>query len=299
MPVYRVVDWDRNFENNRTRELKRLDWVPFPNKHDGDGYTELLDHEDGAAHYGAWCAIVQVASKCDPRGTLLRDGARPHDARSLARMTRIDEGIMSEAIIRLVTTVKWLEVVADPPVTTTSQGGAGLSQGGAGKRLGNGSEGNGREANGTEGNLTGDRKPLGNLESIRKDLSPPSPLDSGAGEGEQTPLDLSGVDWDRVIVMAEKVAARIPPLSSDDRRFWLKYAVLAEHRFSEHWLMDSVEAVLQAKETRKTRQAHLMAVVKSKALDDGIDQATWKAVLKRIEIPDHVWKDVGVLEVKA
>jgi hypothetical protein len=34
---------------------------------DGDGYTELVDHDDGAAHLGAWCAIVQIASKCDPR----------------------------------------------------------------------------------------------------------------------------------------------------------------------------------------------------------------------------------------
>jgi hypothetical protein len=68
--MLRIVDWELHFENNRTKELKRLTWVPFPNRHDGDGYTELLDHPDGAAHYGAWCAMVQVASKCDPRGTL-------------------------------------------------------------------------------------------------------------------------------------------------------------------------------------------------------------------------------------
>lgn len=114
--MLRVRDWAKYFENNRTRELKCMSWVPLPNSHDGDGYTELLDHPNGAAHFGAWVAIVQVASKCDLRGSLLRDGARPHDARSLARMTRIPLAIMDEAIQRLVNDVGWLEVVPDPPI---------------------------------------------------------------------------------------------------------------------------------------------------------------------------------------
>src|SRR5687767_7543220 len=109
--MLRIVDWDKHFENNRTKELKKLSWVPFPNKHDGDGFTELLDHPNGAAHYGAWCAIVQVASKCDPRGTLSRDGARPHDVASLSRITRIPEPVLTEAIQRLINPIGWLEVV--------------------------------------------------------------------------------------------------------------------------------------------------------------------------------------------
>lgn len=108
-PVYRIRDWSKHFENNRTRELKELRFVILPNKHDGDGYTELLDHANGAAHYGAWCSIVQVASKCDPRGTLLRDSARPHDSGSLSRLTRIPKAVFDEALPRLVT-VGWLAV---------------------------------------------------------------------------------------------------------------------------------------------------------------------------------------------
>ena len=52
--VLRVRDWDALYENNRTRGYKRLGWVPIPNRMDGDGYTELVDHENGAAHLGAW-----------------------------------------------------------------------------------------------------------------------------------------------------------------------------------------------------------------------------------------------------
>lgn len=106
--IYKIRDWLKHFENNRTRELKELRFVILPNKHDGDGYTELLDHPNGAAHYGAWCAIVQVASKCEPRGTLLRDGARPHDSASLSRLTRIPKIVFDEALSRLLL-IGWLD----------------------------------------------------------------------------------------------------------------------------------------------------------------------------------------------
>ncbi len=141
--VLRIKDWDALYENNRTRELKTLDWFPMRNKHDGDGFTELLDHPNGIAHYGAWVLILQVASKCrevalrcnhpappcgetipqnpapgcdNPalrcggRGTLLREGARPHDAKSLARVTRGNEAIFNEVIPRLLE-MQWLEII--------------------------------------------------------------------------------------------------------------------------------------------------------------------------------------------
>jgi hypothetical protein len=153
--VYRIKDWQRHFENNRTKELKSLSWVPFPNKHDGDGYTELVEgHKDGPSHYGAWCALVQVASKCDPRGTLLRDGYRPHSPASLARKTRYPEKVLADAISRLIE-IGWLEVMSDWPITCDDPAGecgntAGKCDATAGKCL----EGKGTEQKGTEGNGT-------------------------------------------------------------------------------------------------------------------------------------------------
>ena len=107
MKQYEIVDWGKHYENNRTRELKHMAWVPIPNKQDGDGYTELLDHPNGAAHFGAWNALLQVASKCDPRGTLLRDSGYPHDTASLARMTRIPEKVWNEVLPRLAS-IGWI-----------------------------------------------------------------------------------------------------------------------------------------------------------------------------------------------
>jgi hypothetical protein len=122
MTTYRIRDWSKHFENNRTRELKELRFVILPNKHDGDGYTELLDHPNGAAHYGAWIALVQVASRgqhpaggcgkvagcCECRGILLRDGQRSHDPASLARITRIPEKVFKDALPRLIQ-IGWME----------------------------------------------------------------------------------------------------------------------------------------------------------------------------------------------
>lgn len=109
MKVYHVNNWDLLFENNRTRDLKKLDWVPIPNKQDGDGYTMIMEMENGPAIFGTWIALVQVASRCgNPagRGVLMRDGGKPHDSASLSRMTRVPEHLITLA----------LEVLADEDI---------------------------------------------------------------------------------------------------------------------------------------------------------------------------------------
>ena len=121
-PLYRVVDWEANYENNRTKELKHLTWIRMPTKHDGDGYTQLLDHPNAAAHFGALVAMVEVAGKCDPRGTLVRESGRPHTAESLSRMTRIPAVVFEEVIPRLVSIdIGWLEVVGCAALTEGQQ----------------------------------------------------------------------------------------------------------------------------------------------------------------------------------
>lgn len=114
MKLLFVRNWKTLFENNRTRDLISLDWVPIPNKMDGDGFSQLLDHPDGMSHYAAWVLIVAVASKgkgADNRGCLLREGPGgvpvPHDHRSLARVTRGSSKIFEAAIPRLIA-IGWL-----------------------------------------------------------------------------------------------------------------------------------------------------------------------------------------------
>jgi len=136
-----IVDWDEHYENNRTRVLKYMTWVPMPVGHDGDGYTLLLDHPNGAAHFGAWCALVQVAAKCRPRGTLVRHSGGDHDSGSLSRITRIPEAIWDEVLPRLAT-IGWIKGYKIRQVS------ARIRHESAGRTSTNGTERNGM--NGTE-----------------------------------------------------------------------------------------------------------------------------------------------------
>lgn len=135
-------------------------WIPVPNSHDGDGYTTLVDRENGAAFLGAWLAILQVASKCDPRGTLLRDsrtfmreGAegstvprKPHDAASISRMTRLPVEIIQQTLDVCVKECNWLQISGSQEAAEIPHPPAEIPHPSAKK----GMEGNGRER--TEGN---------------------------------------------------------------------------------------------------------------------------------------------------
>lgn len=144
MELYRIRNWSTLFENNRTRELKRIDWVPVPNRMDSLGYLTLVDHPNGAAHLGAWLAILEIASRRFPkedRGTLPHDGAGLPQA--LARISRLPAELFAEVLPRL-TQLQWIEQYSEIP-----QLGAGFPQDDA-ARMRVGMEGNLREEKGIE-----------------------------------------------------------------------------------------------------------------------------------------------------
>lgn len=127
MILYRIRDWAKHFENSRTEIIQHLNWVPLPNRLDGAGFTELADHPDGAAHYGVWVSLVLIASRCHAvaidgngvsevpfrDGSLLKSSGKPHDAKSLSRITGFSEKITSAAIERLIV-IRWLETTSIP-----------------------------------------------------------------------------------------------------------------------------------------------------------------------------------------
>lgn len=106
--VLRITDWGKHFECSQSRNLVKMAWVPVRVNLAGDGYTELLNHSNGAAHFGGWIGLVEVGALCEPRGTLIRSNGKPHDAESLSRITRVPVEIMAEAIPRLLS-IGWLE----------------------------------------------------------------------------------------------------------------------------------------------------------------------------------------------
>ena len=111
--MLRISDWDDIFENATSRKLKRLDWVAVPNKTDGQGYMELVDHPNGAAHLGAWYAIVEAASKQKTRGNL---PGISQDAggicRALGKISQLPAEVFVEVIPRLLK-IGWLEEIPE------------------------------------------------------------------------------------------------------------------------------------------------------------------------------------------
>jgi hypothetical protein len=113
MKYHRIRDWEKHFENNRTKEMKDMRWVPVPNKHDGEGYQRIMQEKDGISIYGCWHLILQVASKLRDRGTLLRDDGTPVTADILALKTGWRSAKDFQRALDFCSTpqVGWLEVL--------------------------------------------------------------------------------------------------------------------------------------------------------------------------------------------
>lgn len=123
MQVMRIANWSQAFETAENKKLVRLTWLALPTKQEGDGYTELMSaHENGCAHFGAWTALLQLAAKCTPRGTLVRNlGGRlvAHDTGSVSRITRVPVEVLDEAVPRLHE-IGWLEYIELEEVTQSA-----------------------------------------------------------------------------------------------------------------------------------------------------------------------------------
>lgn len=110
MKALRIKAWDRHYENNRSRDLKRPEWLPLPNKFDGTGFMELMDHPAGMSHYGAWCLLLAAASKMPTRGLLVTDSGKAMTIKDIARMARASASGFEEALPRLLA-IGWVEEV--------------------------------------------------------------------------------------------------------------------------------------------------------------------------------------------
>ncbi len=151
--TYRIRDWEKHFENNRTREMVKMAWVPVPNKHDGEGFQRIMREKDGLVIYGCWHLILQVASKClRERGTLLRDDGTPLDADAIAIKTgwRDSKDIARALAFLSSAEVGWIERLNETSESIPQEGAA-IPQEGAR---------NGMELNGTEKNEKGVELPF-------------------------------------------------------------------------------------------------------------------------------------------
>lgn len=114
-PLYSVTDWQSRYENNRSRVLKELSFVLVPNNHDSEVYALIMAHKKAATIFAAWILILQVASRCEPRGTLVKQSGQPHDAASLALRTRAQQFWFEDAL-PILAELGWLSCNSLPVV---------------------------------------------------------------------------------------------------------------------------------------------------------------------------------------
>lgn len=112
--------------------MKDLKWVAIPNRHDGEHFTQLMAHKRGAEIFSAFVLMLQIASKCNPRGTLIRSNGTPHTGTSMSVKCRAPVSWFEVALEYLELNTDWLEIEdvntkrqeADSMVPSSCQSGA-------------------------------------------------------------------------------------------------------------------------------------------------------------------------------
>lgn len=85
-----------------------MSWFPLPIKLNSDGFTLMMEEKDGATIFGCFIIILEIASTCSPRGTLIRSNGEPHDPRSLVRLSRMNVRDCDRCLQYCSTTLNWL-----------------------------------------------------------------------------------------------------------------------------------------------------------------------------------------------
>jgi len=111
--LYRIADWQGNFENAKSRTIDRKSWCAIPNKQDGLGYCMIMQHKNGSALYGAFVATVLMASKqpMDREGYLTDTGrvdGIPYTSTHISLRTRVPEKIIQEMLDFVSVNTGWI-----------------------------------------------------------------------------------------------------------------------------------------------------------------------------------------------
>jgi hypothetical protein len=105
--MYKIRDWGKHFEHDRSKQWKNLQWVPVPNKQ-GKGYRKIMKEKDGLEIFACWIAMIELASKCEPRGDLSK-----YSIDDISLLTLIDENKLKRSIKYLSEVLDWIEVIKD------------------------------------------------------------------------------------------------------------------------------------------------------------------------------------------
>jgi hypothetical protein len=114
MKALAIHAWARVFESNIATDSTVGLMLPMKR---GTGYAKLVHLEHGAAVYGVWISLLQIALGCVPRGTLVYTdgtGMKAHDDETIALVTGFNRRDVAIALPALLA-IGWLETVETTP----------------------------------------------------------------------------------------------------------------------------------------------------------------------------------------
>jgi len=140
--LYQVKDWDRHFENDRSRTRDRCSFVCIPNKR-GVGMGYVLTEDDGSSILGCFLLLVEALStQSRPRCGFLTDDGSPEGRPWSAHDLHVRFGIPEAAFARMLEVlsrpqVAWIVTTGSPwthrQVTVNSPGMEGKGREGKGR----------------------------------------------------------------------------------------------------------------------------------------------------------------------
>lgn len=262
-----------------------------------DSAVDAMTNEE----LGIYTRLLCKAWKEEPAGTI------PDDDRILSnwakttasRWKHCREGVLRAFILRggrlhqKRMILEWSKLMAK--MATLSEAG----KRGAEKRWGSDSQANGHP-NATElrtqwqsGSGSGSESDSSRTEDRTGETERPDGSKNSASERQETgpPIDLSAVDWGEAESVAAKIGKLVPIRQKprervNDRRQWLRYAVLAQTAFPPAWLMDAADKAARSPAPKQSRRGIFVACLKSTS---DMTPRDFNELTRRIEIPDGVW----------
>ena len=127
MTIRQIINWPKTFEGAKSKTYNNKTSCQMPTKH-GLGYRRLIRRDNGAAIFGAWCALIQVLSRhnkdrqgyCTDTG---RSDGKPYTSEDLELLTDIPAIYFDEMFdICSSQSVDWIKVIQVKDTTGISQG---------------------------------------------------------------------------------------------------------------------------------------------------------------------------------
>jgi len=123
--IYAVSKWRETFETSDSRRYKELSWVSVPNNMASNGYVEMISHfgrDEAPSIYGAWIALVLIASRCPARGVLCTSSAVGLSVDRLSFLSHFSSSVF-EKLLPWAESVGWLEVLSLQQAKASLEGG--------------------------------------------------------------------------------------------------------------------------------------------------------------------------------